>query len=196
MTRMEELLVHGHVWNALLSSRTTFADVPEARRRTMAAIRGKHTRPEIMVRRVAHALGYRFRLHRRDLPGRPDLVFPGRRKVVMVHGCFWHQHQATACRAATMPKTRQEYWHPKLAANVARDARSLDGLTALGWDSLVIWECELRDTLAVANRLAAFLGPPGSARNGGSQALERLIEQTQHGGARRARSPSPRQPSC
>ena len=178
------MLFPGYVWNASLSSRTAFADVPEARRRTMAAIRGKHTRPEITVRRIAHALGYRFRLHRRDLPGRSDLAFPSRRKVVMMHGCFWHQHQDAACRAATMPRRRQEYWHPKLVANVARDARAIDGLTALGWQTLVIWECELRDTLAVANRLAAFLGLPRSARKGGSQAPEVLIERIQHGGAR------------
>lgn len=162
-----------------MSSRTAFTDVPEARRRTMAAIRGKHTRPEVLVRRIAHALGYRFRLHRRDLPGRPDLAFPGRSKAVMVHGCFWHQHPNPACRAATMPRTRQEYWHPKLQANVARDARALHSLAALDWEVLVIWECELRDILAVASRLLAFLGPPGGARNERFQVPEGLIERLQ-----------------
>ena len=146
----------------------------------MASVRGKHTRPEMLVRRIAHALGYRFRLHRPDLPGRPDLTFPGRRKVVMVHGCFWHQHPDPACRAAAMPKTRQEYWHPKLEANIVRDARALDRLAALDWDVLVIWECELRDVLAVAKRLVAFLGPPGGARNRNSQFPEEFIKRFHH----------------
>jgi len=162
-----------------LRSRNAFVDVPEVRRRTMSAIRSKDTRPEILVRRIAHALGYRFRLHRRDLPGRPDLVLPGRNKVVMVHGCFWHQHPDPTCRAAVKPKTRQDYWYPKLEANVARDIRTLEGLAALHWEVLVIWECELRDILAVARRLIAFLGSPGGARSGNFQVPEGLAERLQ-----------------
>ncbi len=141
--------------------RPSFADVPEARRRMMSAVRGQGTGPELAVRRMLHAMGYRYRLHRRDLPGRPDVVLPGRRKVVMVHGCFWHQHPSLTCRAARVPRTRQEYWAPKLARNVERDRRVLAALAAAGWDIIVIWECELADAVAVAERLAAFLGAPG-----------------------------------
>lgn len=137
-----------------------FPDVPDARRRTMSTIRGANTKPEIAVRQLAHALGYRFRLHRCDLPGRPDLAFPKRKKVVFVHGCFWHQHPG--CRSAKLPKTREGYWHPKLARNVARDLGTQADLRRAGWDSLVVWECELADRNAVGARLQAFLGQPGS----------------------------------
>ena len=129
----------------------------------MVAIRGSNTKPEIKVRRLAHRLGYRFRLHRKDLPGRPDLAFPGRRKVIFVHGCFWHQHPDPGCRPAALPRTRQDYWHPKLARNVERDARNIADLEAAGWQVLVIWECELADIDAVAGRIHVFLGPPGGA---------------------------------
>jgi DNA mismatch endonuclease (patch repair protein) len=125
----------------------------------MSRIRGKDTKPELVVRRLAHALGYRYRLHRKDLPGRPDLVFPGRRKVVFVHGCFWHRHPG--CRKASTPSTRREFWETKFAQNVERDARKEAELRAAGWEVLVIWECETRDSAAVAKRLREFLGPPG-----------------------------------
>ena len=132
---------------------------PEQRRRCMAAIRGRDTKPELLVRSIAHRLGYRFRLHRRDLPGRPDLVFPGRRKVVFVHGCFWHQHPG--CRYATRPATRTEFWAAKLDGNRERDARVRRELEGMGWGVLVVWECETREPEAVGARLAAFLGPRG-----------------------------------
>lgn len=119
----------------------------------MSRIRAKDTGPEMIVRRIAHGMGYRFRLYRRDLPGRPDLVFPRFRAILFVHGCFWHQH--AGCRAGvSVPKTRREFWVPKLAGNVARDARSLAALEELGWRVGVIWECEtkrpefVRDTLS------------------------------------------------
>jgi DNA mismatch endonuclease (patch repair protein) len=108
----------------------------------MALVRGKNTKPEIAVRRLVHALGYRFRLHRRDLPGAPDLVFPGRRKVIFVHGCFWHQHDDPSCWRSRLPKTRQEFWVPKLAGNAARDRRNLAALGAAGWKTMVVWECQ------------------------------------------------------
>lgn len=111
-----------------------------------------------MVRRLAHSLGYRFRLHRRDLPGNPDLVFPGHRSVIFVHGCFWHQHPDPECRSSHTPRSRTEYWVPKLQRNVERDAENLSRLESLGWQVLVIWECELKDRDAVAERLRAFLG--------------------------------------
>src|SRR5919106_1632532 len=118
------------------------ADVhtPEQRSRNMAAIRGKNTAPELVVRRIAHRLGYRFRLHRRDLPGRPDLVFPRLRKVILVHGCFWHQHPG--CSLARSPKSRPDYWLPKLRRNQERDAKAAEALKGLGWDLMVLWECE------------------------------------------------------
>src|SRR5690606_17349794 len=113
--------------------------------------------PELRVRRVAHELGYRFRLHRRDLPGSPDLVFPRLRKAIFVHGCFWHRHPG--CARATSPKTRAEYWQEKFLRNVARDAARLTELRELGWDVLVVWECETTNQRALAATLLSFLRP-------------------------------------
>ncbi|WP_371331999.1 very short patch repair endonuclease [Bosea sp. BIWAKO-01] len=127
------------------------------RSRIMRSIRQKDTKPELVVRRAVHAMGFRFRLHRRDLPGSPDLVLPRLRKVIFVHGCFWHQH--AGCRSATRPRTRTSYWHPKLDGNVARDARALVDLKMLGWNALVLWECELRDPTVLQTRLLDFLMP-------------------------------------
>ncbi|ACL61787.1 very short patch repair endonuclease [Methylobacterium nodulans] len=135
---------------------------PEARSRLMAAVKGKNTTPELKVRKLAHSLGFRFRLHRRDLPGMPDLVFPTRRKVVFVHGCFWHRHPG--CRKASTPSSHGDFWQAKFSRNVDRDARNERQLRDAGWDVLVIWECETRDAAAVAERLTAFLGPPGRAK--------------------------------
>lgn len=125
----------------------------------MSRIRGVNTTPELAVRRLAHALGYRFRLHRRDLPGSPDLVFPGRRRVVFVHGCFWHRHPG--CRKATTPKTRAEFWRTKFERNVERDREAERHLIDEGWSVLTVWECETKDAEALAARLREFLGPPG-----------------------------------
>jgi len=115
----------------------------EQRRRNMAAIRGTDTKPELRVRRALHAAGLRYRLHVRGLPGTPDLVFPSRRVVVFVHGCFWHQHPL--CHNAKMPASRPEFWGPKLAANVERDRRQQRALKRLGWRVIVIWECQAKD---------------------------------------------------
>lgn len=128
---------------------------PQERARVMAAVKGKDTKPEMIVRRLAHALGYRFRLHRKDLPGKPDLVFPGRRKVIFVHGCFWHGHDCA--RGSRQPKQNAEYWRSKISRNVARDAASLEALSAQGWQARVIWECELKDREALSQELRAFL---------------------------------------
>ncbi|WP_223479355.1 very short patch repair endonuclease [Oricola indica] len=125
------------------------------RSRQMALIKAKDTKPEMIVRRAAHRLGYRFRLHRRDLPGNPDLVFPKRRAVIFVHGCFWHGHDCK--RGARIPKTRTDYWLSKIARNKERDKTSIDALEADGWRVLVIWECELRDASALDRRLVDFL---------------------------------------
>lgn len=122
----------------------------------MSRIRGKDTRPELLVRRVAHRLGYRFRLHREDLPGTPDLVFPRYRKVIFVHGCFWHRHDN--CPKAAPSKTRVEYWKAKQDRNTARDQESSAKLLELGWSSLVIWECQTRDEAKVERTIIDFLG--------------------------------------
>lgn len=121
----------------------------------MRSIKKSDTRPELAVRRLAHALGYRFRLHRRDLPGSPDLVFPGRRKVIFVHGCFWHQHGG--CSLARQPKSRPDYWPKKLARNVERDAQVTKRLGDEGWEVMVVWECETHDRDALRDRLTFFL---------------------------------------
>ncbi len=122
----------------------------------MRAIRSKDMEPELQVRRLAHRLGYRFRLHRKDLPGHPDLVFAGRRKVIFVHGCFWHAH---GCKTAHTPKSNQFYWLPKLERNRARDEKNIKALRAAGWRTLVVWECEMFNDARVASTLKTFLGP-------------------------------------
>lgn len=129
----------------------------EKRSNVMSRIRGRDTRPEMIVRRLAHRLGYRFRLHRRDLPGRPDLVFPSRRKVILVHGCFWHRHPG--CRHATTPATNAAFWRSKFARNTERDRRVLQSLRTAGWDPLVVWECETRDVDRLASMIVDHLGP-------------------------------------
>ncbi len=131
---------------------------PDERSARMARIRGRDTKPEMIVRRLVHRLGYRFRLHRRDLPGTPDLVFPGRKKVVFVHGCFWHGHDCRQGR--TRPATRAEFWAEKIDRNRVRDADAQDRLARAGWAVLVVWQCELKakDRDALAARLSAFLG--------------------------------------
>lgn len=130
---------------------------PEVRAARMRAIRKEDTKPEIVVRRIAHRLGLRFRLYRRDLPGSPDLVFPRHRKIVLVHGCFWHQHEG--CRLARQPLTNRNYWLPKLARNVERDRQVQAQLSNLGWRSIVIWECETRCDETVGERIVTFLRP-------------------------------------
>ncbi|MXW40845.1 MAG: DNA mismatch endonuclease Vsr [Synechococcus sp. SB0668_bin_15] len=136
-------------------------DIMDSKRRSelMAGIRSCNTTPELAVRRIAHRMGLRFRLHRKDLPGRPDLVFPKHRLVVFVHGCFWHRHEG--CRHASIPKSRTDFWMTKLAANVARDRRQEAALQALGWQVLVIWGCETGDSMAVERRLAALTRSSG-----------------------------------
>ena len=125
----------------------------------MARIRGKDTKPEMIVRRTAHAMGYRFRLHRRDLPGAPDLVFPGRRKAIQVHGCFWHWHPDLTCPIAKMPKSRTAFWTEKLQRNRDRDRRKEQELRGQGYGLLVLWECEVNRLKgpALEQRLRAFL---------------------------------------
>lgn len=120
----------------------------------MAAVRSKDTQPEMIIRRLVYSMGYRYRLHRADLPGKPDIVFGPRKKVVFVHGCFWHQH---GCKGSHLPKSNTDYWEPKLKRNVERDAENFQLLTMKGWSVLVIWECELKDIRQVENKILNFL---------------------------------------
>jgi DNA mismatch endonuclease, patch repair protein len=129
----------------------------ELRSQNMKKIGSKNTKAEVLVRRSLFRLGYRFRLHRKDLPGKPDIVFPGRRKVIFVHGCFWHQHQT--CREGRVPGSRQEYWVPKLTRNIIRDSEHAHELQELGWGVLVIWECETTHLNRVMKTITEFLGP-------------------------------------
>jgi len=128
---------------------------PEVRRRTMQAVKSKNTGPELLVRRLLHANGYRYRLHSNKLPGCPDLVFPGRKKALFIHGCWWHGHDCT--RGSRIPKTNFDYWTKKVLRNRARDLASQNQLQSEGWGVLALWECELRDDASVLKRLVRFL---------------------------------------
>jgi DNA mismatch endonuclease, patch repair protein len=136
-------------------ARTVTTTTDPQRSRTMRAVKSKDTTPEMIVRRLVHSLGYRYRLHRRDLPGCPDLVFGPRRKIIFVHGCFWHQHDCP--RGARSPKSNQDYWVPKLQRNRCRDEENLILLAELNWRVLVIWECETKDRKALGARINLFL---------------------------------------
>lgn len=130
----------------------------ERRSENMRRIHSKGMKPELLVRQLTHKLGYRFRLHRADLPGRPDLVFPGRRKIIFVHGCFWHEHDDPNCvDGRRKPKSNLEYWLPKLARNKQRDAANEAQLIGQGWSVLTIWECETRNKVNLAEKLKSFL---------------------------------------
>ena len=129
----------------------------EQRSARMALIKAKDTKPELLVRRLVHGLGYRYRLHKKGLPGRPDLVFGWRKKVIFVHGCFWHQH--LNCRYARMPKSKTGYWSEKLTGNRERDVANVRRLESMGWRSLIIWECELKNLPKITKKIADFLEP-------------------------------------
>lgn len=128
---------------------------PQQRSETMRRVKGKDTRPEMKVRRLIHGMGYRYRLHRRDLPGTPDLTFASRRKVIFVHGCFWHRHDG--CPLARMPKSKLEFWKPKLEGNKKRDKRNIETLRSSGWQVLVLWECQLKEMSKLENMIKQFL---------------------------------------
>ena len=129
---------------------------PIQRSERMGRIRAKDTKPEMIVRRLVHRVGYRYRLHRRDLPGCPDLVFPRFRKALYVHGCFWHRHPDPACKLARLPKSRLDFWLPKLEGNRRRDEENQSALLSLGWSYMVVWECEIRDSKNLEDRLRLF----------------------------------------
>jgi DNA mismatch endonuclease (patch repair protein) len=133
---------------------------PAQRSFIMSAVKGKNTSPELLVRRLIFNMGYRYRLHGKGLPGKPDLIFPSKRKVVFVHGCFWHGH---GCKKGQLPKSRLDYWAPKIAANQARDGRQLDELRHMGWETLTLWQCELNDAAQLAIKVRKFLGRVGGS---------------------------------
>ena len=130
---------------------------PKERSERMSRIRGKGTSPEMKLRRLVHSMGYRYRLHRADLPGKPDIVFPSRKSVIFMHGCFWHRHPDPECTLARLPKSRLDFWGEKLEANKKRDTRNRQRLREMGWRVLVVWECQLKDTDPVRERVRAFL---------------------------------------
>lgn len=128
------------------------------RSRTMRAVRDRDTKPEMVVRKLVHGMGYRYRLHRKGLPGKPDLVFPARRKAIFVHGCWWHGHDCK--RGAREPASNRDYWLPKLQRNRARDARNEAKLHELGWETLTIWECRIKDRAKLESAIRDFLDGP------------------------------------
>ena len=134
---------------------TTDVYGPEKRSAVMRRVKGRDTTPELTVRRALTRLGARYRLHRKDLPGKPDIVMPGRRLAIFVHGCFWHGHDCA--RGARVPKQNRDYWVAKVARNVARDARTREALGVAGWRVETIWECELKDAPGLETRLRALL---------------------------------------
>ena len=123
----------------------------------MGRIQNKDTKPEMRVRKIVHGMGYRYRLHKANLPGKPDLVFAGRRKVIFVHGCFWHRHPDPSCALARLPKSKLDFWIPKLEANRQRDEANVRELQHAGWDVLTIWECQLRNEKELKSRIQVFL---------------------------------------
>jgi DNA mismatch endonuclease (patch repair protein) len=130
---------------------------PSERSARMSRVRNKDTKPELAVRRLVFSMGYRFRLYSKQLPGRPDLVFPGMKKVIFVHGCFWHRHPAKTCALARLPKSRLDFWLPKLEANRRRDVVQQRKIRRMGWSVMVVWECQLRKTAVLEQRLSKFL---------------------------------------
>ena len=137
-------------------SREVLHEVSEQRSRNMSAIKSKNTKPEIAVRKLLHSMGYRFRLHRKDLPGSPDIVLPKYKTVIFVHGCFWHRHEN--CKYASTPKTRKEFWESKFKANVKRDKEIEEKIKNIGWQSSVIWECELKDIDNLRDKIIDIFG--------------------------------------
>lgn len=129
----------------------------DERSERMSRVRGKDTKPEMIIRRIVHRLGYRYRLHSRHLPGKPDLVFPGRRKAIFVHGCYWHRHQDPTCKLARLPKSRLDFWIPKLEANRRRDEENTTKLNASGWKVLEVWECQIKQKEKLVDSIRNFL---------------------------------------
>jgi DNA mismatch endonuclease, patch repair protein len=150
------------------------ADIVDHRRRSqlMARVRQKNTGPELEVRKVAHALGFRFRLHRGDLPGRPDVVLPKYRTAILVHDCFWHRHEG--CQRTTLPKSRRHFWQSKFKANIEHDRKNISELRRLGWKVCIIWECETYNRHIISRKLLRLL-PPANRRPGFKPAKTRRL---------------------
>jgi DNA mismatch endonuclease (patch repair protein) len=129
----------------------------DSRSRLMSRVGSKHTKPELIVRSLLHRMGYRYRLHRKDLPGRPDIAFIGRKKAIFVHGCFWHGH---GCKIGKLPKSNLEFWSPKIERNRLRDRQNISKLEQIGWEVAEVWQCELKEVQSLEARLQSFLGPP------------------------------------
>jgi DNA mismatch endonuclease, patch repair protein len=157
----------GTIEKGSIASKHLAGTVPLARSALMSRIGPKNSRPELVVRKITHRLGYRFRLHRRDLPGTPDIVFPASRRVIFVHGCFWHRHPH--CPRTTTPKTRAEFWADKFEKNVERDARNIRQLRRDDWDVLIIWECDTFNITKIETLLVKFLGRRAKRRRAGKQ---------------------------
>ncbi len=132
---------------------------PEKRSAIMRRIKSRDSKPELIVRKLTHSLGYRYRLHRKDLPGTPDLVFPKYKKVIFVHGCFWHGHNG--CKRASLPATNVEFWKKKISGNIVRDTNNYEKLEGSGWKYLIIWQCEIKKSMldSLANKISLFLNP-------------------------------------
>lgn len=137
---------------------------PEGRHRIMKAVKSKDTQPELFIRRLLHRKGYRYQLHRKDLPGKPDIVFYRRKKVIFIHGCFWHQHDSPTCPIAAKPSSNKAYWIPKLARNKERDAQALEMLHNSNWKTFILWECQIIDKAFLWNILKRFIGPSRFSR--------------------------------
>jgi DNA mismatch endonuclease, patch repair protein len=129
----------------------------ESRSRLMSRIGSKHTKPELVVRSLLHRLGYRYRLHRKDLPGKPDIVFIGRKKAIFVHGCYWHGH---GCKIGKLPKSNLDFWSPKIERNRQRDREKKSELEQVGWSVLELWQCELKESQSLEVKLHSFLASP------------------------------------
>lgn len=155
-----------YVWQngLILSPGGSVVDTLTKRERSerMALVRSKHTKPELAIRRLVHGMGFRYRLHGNKLPGRPDLVFPARRKAIFVHGCFWHRHRG--CKLARIPKSRVRFWKEKLEGNRKRDARNMTRIRRLGWSYLVIWECQLGKLESLSRKIRKFLEEGGNKK--------------------------------
>jgi DNA mismatch endonuclease (patch repair protein) len=127
------------------------------RSKRMSLIRGRDTRLELSVRSITHKMGFRYRLHKSGLPGKPDMVFPGRKKIIFIHGCFWHRHESANCKLARLPKSKLDFWRPKLEGNKLRDQSNERKLQELGWQVLTVWECETGDRIVLAEKIRRFL---------------------------------------
>lgn len=128
---------------------------PEQRQRCMACISGKNTKPELIVRKLLFSMGYRYRLHYSNLPGKPDLVFPGKRKIIFIHGCFWHRHDCK--KGKSLPSKNGEFWQKKLSDNKARDQQNINDLQELGWKVFIVWECEIKDINSLSPKLLEYM---------------------------------------